>query len=86
MYYVYLIKSKNSDKLYLGYTNNLKRRLQEHNRGVGGKYTKFNFPLELIYYEAYKSENDAKQREERLKLHKRAYAQLKKRIKKSLDN
>lgn len=40
----------------------------------------------MIYYEAYKSKMDAKRREENLKLHKKAYTQLKKRISESLKS
>lgn len=79
MYYVYLLKNK-TEKIYVGYTNDLRRRLKEHNSRNGGKYTKNKGPFELIYYEAYKSRSDAERREDNLKLHKRAYAQLKSRI------
>ncbi len=87
MFYVYLIKSISSRKIYVGYTNDLRRRLKEHNEMKGGKYTTKNKgPFELIYYEAYKSEKDAKRREGALKLHKKAYAQLRKRISDSLES
>ncbi|MBU4511303.1 hypothetical protein KJ830_09700 [bacterium] len=46
--------------------------------------TKSRRPFELIYYEAYKSEKDARNREKQLKLRSRAFAQLKKRISESL--
>jgi predicted GIY-YIG superfamily endonuclease len=42
--------------------------------------TKARKPLKLVYYEAYKSEADARKREQNLKLKSRAYAQLRKRI------
>lgn len=83
MYYVYLIKSS-AGKIYVGYTHDLGRRLKEHNNKQGGKYTKNKGPFELIYYEAYRSRDDATRREDNLKLHKRAYAQLKTRIINSL--
>ncbi|MCK4781333.1 GIY-YIG nuclease family protein [Candidatus Parcubacteria bacterium] len=83
MYYVYFLKNADS-KVYVGYTNNLRRRIGEHNRGRGGKYTKYKGPFKLVYYEAYESEKDAKKREDNLKLHKNAYTQLKKRISESL--
>jgi len=83
MFYVYFIKNE-VGKVYVGYTNDLRRRLKEHNSKQGGKYTKNKGPFELIYYEAYKSREDAEKREDNLKLHMRAYAQLKKRIEKSL--
>ncbi len=84
MFYVYILKSKKDNKLYIGYTDNLKRRMEEHNSG-GNKSTKFRRPLELIYYEAYKSEDDAKHREDMLKLFGRALGGLKRRIKLSLN-
>jgi putative endonuclease len=86
MYYVYFIKSIPTQKLYVGYSNDLRRRLKEHNEKKGGKYTKNKGPFTLLYYEAFKSENDAKKREDALKLHKKAYAQLKKRISECLES
>lgn len=46
--------------------------------------TKLRRPFELVYYEAYKSEKDARKREHNLKLRSRAFAQLRKRIENSL--
>lgn len=40
-------------------TNNLKRRLEEHNAGLGGEYTKKNRPFKLIYFEGYIVKKDA---------------------------
>ena len=57
MYYVYLLKNKKLDTTYIGYTNDLKRRLKEH----VAKTPK------LVYYEAFKSEKDARKRERMLK-------------------
>ncbi len=68
----------------MGYTNDLRRRIKEHNTRKGGKYTKNKGKFFLIYYEAYRSREDAKRREDNLKLHKKAYTQLKGRISKSL--
>jgi putative endonuclease len=62
MYYVYILKSKKNNKLYKGFTNDLKRRIKEHNLGKS-TFTKNNGPWQLIYYEAFISKNDA-QREE----------------------
>jgi len=83
MFYVYLLKSKKDQKLYIGFTNDLKKRFIEHNGGLV-KATKPRRPFEIIYYEAYKSIKDAKQRESRLKKYSRAYHQLKTRIENSL--
>lgn len=83
MFFVYILKSLKDNNLYIGYTNNLKRRLKEHNSG-GVQSTNLRKPLKLIYYEAYLSEKDAKHREFNLKLRSRALAQLKKRLEDTL--
>ena len=83
MYYVYLLKSKKDDSIYIGYTNNLKRRLDEHNDGLS-QFTKSRRPFELVYYEAYKAQTDAEVREKRLKLHAQGKVQLKLRLRHSL--
>ncbi len=79
MFYVYVLKSAKDDRLYIGYTNNLKRRFTEHTQGMN-KSTKHRLPLSLIYYEAYKSQADAEAREQRLKSSSGAYVALKRRI------
>jgi len=83
MFYAYVIKSKKDNSIYIGYTEDLKKRLKEHN-SKQNKSTKNKAPFELIYYEAYKSKSDAKFREDNLKRFAQAYTQLKKRIKNSL--
>lgn len=82
MYYVYVIKSKKGHNFYIGSTNNLKHRFYEHNSGLVFS-TKSRKPFDLIYYEAYSAESDARKREMNLKLRSRAFAQLRKRIKES---
>lgn len=84
MFYVYLLKSQKDNNLYIGSTNNLKRRFEEHNKGFV-QSTKSRLPLDMIYFEAYKSESDARKREQNLKLRSNAYKQLKLRIKDSLS-
>ena len=59
MWYVYVIKSLKNGRLYVGSTNDIKRRLNEHNDGIGGKYTKDNRPFKLIFYEAFLNKKDA---------------------------
>ncbi len=66
MYYVYILKSEKTSKLYKGFTANLKRRFKEHNSG-NSKYTKDKGPWKLIYYEAFLNEKDARQEETFLK-------------------
>ena len=82
MYYVYVLKSLKIKELYIGYTNNLKRRLMEHNNGDNIS-TKHKAPFKLVYYEAYHSPSDAKHRERQLKRHAQAYVALKQRIRNS---
>ena len=48
MYYVYIIKSKDS-KLYIGYTANLVQRLKEHNEGKSA-HTKKYLPWSYVYF------------------------------------
>lgn len=75
MYYVYVLKNKKTQELYSDYTNNLDRRFAEHNQKQN---------CELIYYEAYKSELDARARERRLKQYAQALIVLKSRLRESL--
>ena len=64
--YVYVLKSLKNGSLYVGYTTDLKKRFQEHNRGKNFS-TKTLCPWELIHYEAYLDINDAMRREKYLK-------------------
>lgn len=84
MFYLYILKSKKDSNLYIGSTNDLKKRLSMHNDGKVFS-TKLRRPFELIYYEAYRAESDARKRESNLKLRSRAYAQLAKRIQASIN-
>jgi predicted GIY-YIG superfamily endonuclease len=70
-----MLKDTITNELYYGYTNNLDRRVTEHNE-------KQNW--ELVYYEAYKSELDARNRERKLKHYAQALTALKGRLKESL--
>lgn len=83
MFYVYVLKSEKDNKLYIGYTADLKRRIFEHNTKIE-QSTKSRAPFQLIYYEAYLSQKDAKYRESQLKKFSGSYIHLKKRIKNSL--
>lgn len=84
MYYAYILQSEVTKKLYLGYTNDLRARVQEHDRGQSTA-TKLYAPWKLIYYEAYRSKRDAITREKQLKRYKQGYSRLKERIKNSLE-
>ncbi len=83
MFYVYILKSLKDDKLYIGHTSDLKKRIKEHNKGKNFS-TACRKPFSLVYYEAYKSQEDALTREKQLKKFKSSYGQLKKRIENSL--
>ncbi len=48
---------------YTGYTNNLEKRLETHNAGKGGKYTRTRLPVRLIYTEEFDTKNEAMSRE-----------------------
>ncbi|MCK4661688.1 MAG: GIY-YIG nuclease family protein [Bacteroidales bacterium] len=48
MFYIYILYSKKSDKYYVGYTDNVQRRLKEHNNPQKIKYTSKHLPWELI--------------------------------------
>lgn len=65
--YVYVLQSKKDQRhLYVGYTTDLRRRIEEHNHGTEFATMPY-IPWELIHYEAYKNEKDAKRREKYLK-------------------
>lgn len=83
MYYMYVLKSSVDKKLYIGSTNDLKRRFAEHNTGQN-KSTMYRNPLELVYYEAYRSKLDCLERERKLKGFKNSYTELRKRINRSI--
>ena len=68
-YFVYLIVSslKNNKKFsYVGYTNNLEKRLKLHNSNKGAKFTRGK-KWKLVYYEKYDSKSDAMKNEFKLK-------------------
>jgi putative endonuclease len=79
MYYVYLLKSQKTDKLYIGYTSNLQKRYKEHSEGKVKSTSPF-VPWKLVYYEAYHNNEKAKEREFKLKHFGQAYGHLKKRV------
>ena len=62
-YYVYMLKSYGKKPItYVGYTNNLKKRIKLHNSGKGAKFTRGR-TWKLIYKEYFKSKNRAISRE-----------------------
>ncbi len=61
-YYTYIIQSTKNERWYTGYTADLRKRFNQHNSNMFG-WTKKRGPFDLIYYEACRSELDAKSRE-----------------------
>ncbi len=84
MHYTYVLYSEKDNKRYIGYTRDLKLRMNQHTKGEV-KSTKYRRPLRLIYYEACIEEWDARRREKYFKTHYgRMY--LKKRLKSWYEN
>jgi putative endonuclease len=65
-YYVYILQCSDHT-LYTGYTNNLKRRLKEHNESRGRHYTSGRGPVKLIYSEEFQTQREAMRRELKIK-------------------
>lgn len=65
-YYVYILESKKDSELYVGCTNNLQKRIKEHNDGLVFS-TKLKKPYIIIHYEAFLDKKDAFVREKWLK-------------------
>ena len=65
-WYIYIIEC-NDGKLYTGITNNLERRVKEHNSGNGCRFTKYRIPVKLLYSEETSGRPEALKREARIK-------------------
>ena len=81
-YFVYILGShKNSQfKTYVGYTNDLKRRLNKHNKGKGAKSTRGRV-WKVIYSEKYATKNEAISREYYIKKSRKFRNQIKEKFK-----
>ena len=66
MNYVYMLRCGDGS-LYTGWTNDLAARLDAHQAGRGGKYTRSHLPVELVYYETWPSRHEAMGRERQIK-------------------
>jgi len=77
MFWVYILKNRNNNKFYYGYTKNLERRLLEHN---------VKQDWNLIGCKGYASELDARERERKLKHYGQARTHLKNRLKRSIES
>jgi len=65
-YYAYVLISEKDNNLYTGYTSDLRKRVEEHNKGLVVS-TKNRRPLRLIYFEGCLNQQDATRREKYLK-------------------
>ena len=65
-HYAYILECADHT-YYCGYTNNLENRIKTHNQGKGAKYTKPRLPVVLVYYEVFKTKEEAMSREWHLK-------------------
>ena len=68
MFYTYILHSEQDNKLYSGYTKNVKLRFEQHCKGLV-ESTKNRSPLKLIYYEGCLKREDALRREKYFKTH-----------------
>ena len=66
MNYTYLVECADGT-LYCGWTNNIEKRIADHNAGKGAKYTKPRLPVKLVYFEEFEDRKDALSREWHLK-------------------
>ncbi len=66
MFYVYILRSQKDKELYVGFTEDLQRRMKEHARGNVSS-TRQRRPLDLLCYEAYHYKEEAQSREVYLK-------------------
>ncbi|MCX6340520.1 MAG: GIY-YIG nuclease family protein [Candidatus Aureabacteria bacterium] len=65
-WHVYIIRCRDGT-LYTGVTNDLERRINDHNRGTGCRYTRGRGPVKLLYRESFRSRSSALRREARIK-------------------
>lgn len=65
-WHIYIIECKDG-KLYTGITNNLDRRVKQHNSGNGGRFTRFRAPVRLVHSEKVETKPAALKREAQIK-------------------
>ncbi|MBP3377574.1 MAG: GIY-YIG nuclease family protein [Clostridia bacterium] len=67
MYYIYILTNQSDTVMYIGVTNDLKRRIYEHRSGLVEGFTKRYHVHKLVYYETFRNINNAIRREKQLK-------------------
>ena len=80
MYYTYVLWSETKRRLYIGWSSDLRKRLVAHNNKTNAS-TKFGTPWTILYYEAYRNESLAREREQVLKKRGKVWQSLRSRIK-----
>ena len=66
MNFTYILRCADNS-LYVGWTNDLEKRLKAHNSGKGAKYTRGRLPATLVYFESFETKEEAMSREWHLK-------------------
>lgn len=66
IWYLYIVKCKD-DSFYTGITNNIKKRISEHNNKIGAKSLRGKVPVVLAYFEKYNNQQEAAEREREIK-------------------
>ena len=66
MNYTYILKCADGT-LYTGWTNDIEKRIKDHNAGRGAKYTRSRTPIELVYFETFETKQEAMKREYAIK-------------------
>jgi putative endonuclease len=62
----YIVECRGGE-LYCGYSNDVEKRVNNHNRGCGAKYTKTRLPVRLVYTECFDTKSEAMKREYQIK-------------------
>jgi putative endonuclease len=75
-FYVYILSNQHNTVFYVGFTNDLERRIYEHRNGLLEGFTKKYNISKLLYYEEFPSAEEAKHREKQLKTYKRAWRRI----------
>ena len=71
MYYIYILSNGTNSTVYIGVSNDLRRRIKEHRQGEDNSFTKRYHVYKLVYFEEYSNVNDAIAREKQLKCWRR---------------
>ena len=67
---VYILRSINNGKYYIGSSDNIFRRLKEHNSGYGGSFTKINGPWRIVFHKTCESILEARLLEKKVQSYK----------------